>query len=526
MPHSLEEIGWREKEQAEARAVIAALSRSPLMARLFSYVCDKYFDGEAEQLNEVKIAMDVFGRTEAFDRSQDSIARVEAHRLRKKLRQYYESDGKDHPIQIELLPGSYIPSFRRKEASGVPHPVVTENGSTGAAETFYAPLASQARAAQERPHSGVTRPRWYWAVGLILAIAVGVMLWRGANPAHRQTAAPVASNDRSQAVSQGTPAAAESGAIRFVCGYSGPPHIGRLGEVWGADKYYSGGRPWPARAGFARRANDPFLFQNYRTGEFSYDIPARPGVYELHLYFIETEYGEELGGGENSRTFLVRLNGSTLFQTFDPLSDAGGPRIADERVFKDVRPARDGIVHISFESQRGQPVLNAIELIPGTPRKQLPLRLAAQVNSYTDHSGQIWAPDNYYLGGQFFGGKPPVVNTPDPFLFTSERAGNFTYAIPVSIEGTYTVNLYFAETYFGPEASGIGGVGSRVFNVTCNGVMLLDHFDIFKEAGSLRAVVKSFHGLKPNARGKLLLGFDPVANYASIFAIEVLDESK
>lgn len=222
----------------------------------------------------------------------------------------------------------------------------------------------------------------------------------------------------------------------------------------------------------------------------------------------------------------IVLNGATLFEAFDPLADASGPRIADVRVFKDVSPAADGKVHLRFESRRGQPIVSAIELLPSTAHRQLPVRLVTQVNSYTDSAGQVWSPDNYYLGGQFFTDKPLVSDTRDPMMFTSERAGNFSYAIPVDVNGTYGVKLHFAETYFGPEASGIGGVGSRVFNVTSDGVTRLNHFDIYKEAGSLHPVVKTFHGLKPNPMGKLMLYFEPIANYASVFAIEVVDETK
>ncbi len=375
--------------------------------------------------------------------------------------------------------------------------------------------------------SAPIRPKQHlwWYSGFGLAAALAIFLVFRTVQTYTRTSAPSSTTSAPLAVTPPPPGMDESGGIRVLCGYDGPPHISRLGEVWGPDKYFNGGRPWPARRGFIRRASDPFLFRNTRTGEFSYDIPVKPGVYELHLYFVETEYGEEMGGGENNRTFLVRLNGATLIQTFDPIADAGGLRIADERVFKDVEPALDGKVHFSVESQRGQPMINAIELVPGIRHKQLPIRLVTQVNSYTDHLGQIWAPDNYYLGGQLFGGKPLVGGTPDPVMFTTERAGNFSYALPVDIRGAYTVTLYFAETYFGPGASGVGGVGSRVFNVTCNGVMLLEHFDIFKEAGNLREVVKTFHHLKPNAQGKLLFEFEPEANYASVFAIEVLDES-
>jgi Malectin domain len=88
------------------------------------------------------------------------------------------------------------------------------------------------------------------------------------------------------------------------------------------------------------------------------------------------------------------------------------------------------------------------------------------------------------------------------------------------------VTLHFAEFYFGSQAPGLGGIGNRIFNVMCNGVMLLDHFDIFKEAGSLHTISKTFYHLKPTAQGKLNLTFEPVRNNATISAIEVLDESQ
>jgi hypothetical protein len=71
-----------------------------------------------------------------------------------------------------------------------------------------------------------------------------------------------------------------------------------------------------------------------------------------------------------------------------------------------------------------------------------------------------------------------------------------------------------------------GGVGSRVFDVYCNYDPLLKNFDVFKEAGGAnRAIQKTFHGLRPNTRGKLDLAFEPVKNYAFINAIEVEGES-
>jgi hypothetical protein len=58
-------------------------------------------------------------------------------------------------------------------------------------------------------------------------------------------------------------------------------------------------------------------------------------------------------------------------------------------------------------------------------------------------------------------------------------------------------------------------------------VALLRNFNIFKEAGSaLRAVDKTFHHLEPDAESKLILTFVPARDYASVNAIEVVDESE
>ncbi len=52
-----------------------------------------------------------------------------------------------------------------------------------------------------------------------------------------------------------------------------------------------------------------------------------------------------------------------------------------------------------------------------------------------------------------------------------------------------TLILHFAELSVGPNASGIGGAGSRFFRVLWNGNALLHNFDIYKEAGSLKRLV-------------------------------------
>ncbi len=146
---------------------------------------------------------------------------------------------------------------------------------------------------------------------------------------------------------------------------------------------------------------------------------------------------------------------------------------------------------------------------------------------YVDRAGRVWQTDRYYHGGSILeASRDFITGTEDPDLFASERLGRFDYSIPVAA-GKYALTLYFSETDFGTANSGLGGVGSREFDVHCNGRVLLKNFDIFKEAGGAsRALSKTFHGLEPNAAGQLVISFVPVKNYACVNALEVVDESE
>jgi len=117
-----------------------------------------------------------------------------------------------------------------------------------------------------------------------------------------------------------------------------------------------------------------------------------------------------------------------------------------------------------------------------------------------------------------------VHGTIDPDLFLRERYGHFDYALPVD-KGSYQLTLYFAEEYFGTVNGHGGQAGTRVFDVFCNGQALIREFDLLKTAGPRQALVKTFHGLTPNGQGTLLVSFAPIHDYASLYALEVLDES-
>src|ERR1700691_669156 len=105
-------VGLRE-EKAELEAVFASgiFSRAPGLAHMLRYVCTKYFEGQSDQVKEYNIAVEALGRSADFDQKRDSIVRVEAHRLRRRLSEYYEGEGASHRIRIVLPSGQYVPQF-------------------------------------------------------------------------------------------------------------------------------------------------------------------------------------------------------------------------------------------------------------------------------------------------------------------------------------------------------------------------------------------------------------------------------
>jgi hypothetical protein len=502
-------------ERTEYEAVLASsqFAGETNSKRFLKYVCDKHFAG-ITHVSEHEIAIEALGRRNDFDPSQDSIVRVEAHRVRKRLRDHYELEAPNSALRLVLPQGSYLPQFvpaSRADAEGQSPPVDTV-GQVSTSSPASAPRTSR----RTIPLVAL----WVCAGLIIAGLIFG--FWRRAQ-APVQKLVPAAAAP----LAVGVP----SSDVLIMAGSSAGNYTDQLGHVWTGDRYFSGGQSWPVRYRRIRRTDDPQLFLTARQGaEFGYDIPLQPGLYELRLYFAETFYGDDNseGGGESSRMFDVSANGLPLLTSFDPLSDAGGSNTADVRVFPGLSPAKDGKLHLWFRNPyqlKGVAFVNAIQLTHTVSNRMMPIRWVAAASAIEDGAGRLWLPDQYVQGGRRRELSEVVAASHDPELYKSERYGNFSYAIPVAENGTYTVTLFFSEHWFGVPNFGGAGNGLRVFDVYCNGVYLLKDFDIYKEAGgSLKAISRTFQGLRPNHQGKLLLSFVPNQNYASVTAIEVMPE--
>lgn len=154
---------------------------------------------------------------------------------------------------------------------------------------------------------------------------------------------------------------------------------------------------------------------------------------------------------------------------------------------------------------------------------------AAAVHIAIDSGGKaagIFAADSGYSGGSTYAGGGIIdtsgVAAPAPqAVYGSERYGNFGYTFANLTPGAaYTVRLHFAEIWWGVHAG--GGVGSRVFGVSINGVPVLQNFDIYAAAGGAkRALVRQF-AATADSTGRITIRYSSVKDYAKSSGIEVI----
>jgi hypothetical protein len=518
-------------------ATSETFEKSPRLRAFFLHVCRCAIEDKSEEATEQQIGIYVYGRAPGYNPNDDNIVRSQARVLRMKLEHHFANEGKDERFVITIPKGRYIPVFEPRVVSPTPRPEILM-----------------------QPEREPRRFSWNWiwvgaaALLLVVGIWIGSRLFKtrtNSDQGSASVATPLAPDTQPQSEPAlvvpevNTPRVAiapDTNAVRIAAGHTGSAYVDVSGKRWAADRYFQGGVIQPGPKRLFPPVSDQGLFKTVREAVsvdpmvpqqdrgFLYDIPLKPGVYELRLYFadpIRMSDSNQDEDGQNRRHFSVDINGKTVLDSFDAIAD-GGNSAVDVRTFKDIQPAVDGKLHLNFHSDWGERAfVSAIELTPGIPGKLKPIRIAARRSDFVDENGVRWSGDRDFIGGRTWSYHPQ--NGPKASaIYLVERHGNFSYAIPVP-PGSYTVRLHFMDTYFSPliPASNCKGDGCRIFDVSCNGSLLLQDFDIVKAAhGAFLPVVREFHGLHPNGQGKLLLTFSSKVNYAEVRAIEVLDEAK
>jgi hypothetical protein len=93
------------------------INRSARLRDLLRYLSGRVLDGETDEIHEQEVGHKVFGRPLNYDTSSDNTVRVHASLLRKRLEQYFASEGADEKIILAIPKGNYAPVFYERSAA-------------------------------------------------------------------------------------------------------------------------------------------------------------------------------------------------------------------------------------------------------------------------------------------------------------------------------------------------------------------------------------------------------------------------
>jgi hypothetical protein len=360
-------------------------------------------------------------------------------------------------------------------------------------------------------HSIVTKlpGKMLWmglAILLAAALAVaGVVLW----PWRSLVSVPTKPEMRTQQTNNSPE------GWRLLAGDAKEPMVDAAGRSWAANRFCKGGSSFLNGKQMVRGTDDPAIFQQGRKGRFQCIIPVKPGAYQLQLLFADTD-----GGNENAKRNLYTINFGTV-QDVDVVDEAGDSNMATGKLYAGIHPLADGAIHLDFLSEAS--FLNAIEILPAPSDDPLPIRIVAGPAILRDDEGKTWEPERFFHEGRRTPHPAKLPKASNSKIYAWERYGHFHYFLPVAQGWDYSLTLYFSEGWFGTMNDGPGGVGSRLFDVVCNGNTVLKDFDILKDSQDGTAI-RTIHHLKPTSQGLLELYFTPIANYPTINAIEIEPE--
>jgi Tol biopolymer transport system component len=149
--------------RAQLERILASevFSRSQQLRRFLSFIVEQRLAGHGNSLKESVLALELYGKGTDFDGGTDPVVRVDARRLRDKLREFYE--GRSDPVVISLPKGSYVPVFEANPASPI-QPV--------------GPIALPGPQ-EPRPVTNLRRARTpIGALALVAAVVTAVIAWR------------------------------------------------------------------------------------------------------------------------------------------------------------------------------------------------------------------------------------------------------------------------------------------------------------------------------------------------------------
>jgi TolB-like protein/Tfp pilus assembly protein PilF len=115
-----------EPSEESIREALRKLSSSPRFAsserlcRFLRFTVEETLAGNTDQLKETIVGAEVFGRKPDYDPRLDAVVRIEAVKLRARLKEYYDNEGRNDPLRIDIPKGGYVPVFLPQPPADAP----------------------------------------------------------------------------------------------------------------------------------------------------------------------------------------------------------------------------------------------------------------------------------------------------------------------------------------------------------------------------------------------------------------------
>jgi len=163
------------------------LKRSLRLRELLLYLGKRSLKSNIASIREQEIGTAVFGRPEDYDTGIDNIVRVNVSELRKRLAHYFQDEGAEEPIIIEIPRGGYFPVFlcrhvevdnKRQDQDRAPEPIT--NGDVPHPEVPVEPEITSAPLHGDTVRQATGRKlSWVLGIALLLAISASAfLLWQ------------------------------------------------------------------------------------------------------------------------------------------------------------------------------------------------------------------------------------------------------------------------------------------------------------------------------------------------------------
>jgi hypothetical protein len=164
-------------------AASGSLGRSELLSDFLIYIVDRRIRGRIDEITEQRIGVSVFGRAIGYDPTDDNIVRSYARKLRKRIEEYFATEGRDETLRLEIPRGGYTPIFyeHATDQSEFEYPEVL------ARDTATQEVGNEFAVALNSIGPSIPAALTLWAAirrsigpGVLIALVLGALLGTGA----------------------------------------------------------------------------------------------------------------------------------------------------------------------------------------------------------------------------------------------------------------------------------------------------------------------------------------------------------